>query len=186
MKQTNAWLINEQQRIEYIDKLTEELPVLRAKAGIAQEDLAEILGITRQTYNAYERKTRRMSWNIYLALILIFDYDPETSQIIHLSGLLPPQLEDIAVVHQKKTEGLKDNLLPREVRGQLDEQAIHAIETVIMLEYARCNNMSGDAVVRSFNGRSFTDPSMQEIANRKAVKRVKSQGKKSNGSKKGS
>ncbi len=184
MKQQSVWMVSEQERKEYIDKLANELPVLRAKAGIDQVELAEILGVTRQTYNAYERKTRNMSWNTYLALILIFDYDPATSPMIHMAGLLPPQLEDMSVVHHEKTEGLKDKLLPKEISGQLDEQAIHAIETVIMLEYARCNHMSGDAVIRSFNGRSFTDKSVPEIANKRAVKRVKNQGKKSDGSKK--
>ena len=183
LKQSSVWQISEQQRKEYIERLTDELPVLRAKAGMDQVELAEILGVTRQTYNAYERKTRNMSWNIYLALILIFDYNPATSPMIHMAGLLPPQLEDISVVHHEKAEKIKEEFLPEEVRGQLDEQAIHAIETVIMLEYARSNNMSGDAVIRSFNGRSFSDTSMQDIANKKAVKRVRNQGKKKNESK---
>lgn len=35
-----------------IDILTEELPVLRAKIGLSQKDLSEIIGISRQTYSS--------------------------------------------------------------------------------------------------------------------------------------
>ena len=36
--------------------LTEELPVLRAKLGLSQEALSEIIGISRQTYSGIEKK----------------------------------------------------------------------------------------------------------------------------------
>ena len=35
-----------------IDILTEELPVLRAKIGLSQDDVSGIVGISRQTYSA--------------------------------------------------------------------------------------------------------------------------------------
>jgi hypothetical protein len=44
-------------------------------------------------------------------------------------------------------------LASEDVRKRLDEKAIHAIETVIMVEYARCNNMSSEAVIKAFEGR---------------------------------
>lgn len=39
-----------------IEILTDELPVLRAKIGISQGDISNIIGISRQTYNAIETK----------------------------------------------------------------------------------------------------------------------------------
>lgn len=36
--------------------LTEELPVLRAKLGLSQEALSEIIGISLQTYSGIEKK----------------------------------------------------------------------------------------------------------------------------------
>lgn len=44
-----------------IEILTDELPVLRAKIGISQGDISNIIGISRQTYNAIETKKRKMS-----------------------------------------------------------------------------------------------------------------------------
>ena len=49
------------------------------------------------------------------------------------------------------------------LRDQLDDQAIHAIETMIMVEYARCNNLPGHSVVKAFNGKSFGDISEKDI-----------------------
>lgn len=44
------------------------------------------------------------------------------------------------------------SLASEDVRRRLDEKAIHAIETVIMLECARCDNMSSEAVIKAFEG----------------------------------
>ena len=43
----------------------------------------------------------------------------------------------------------------RNILECLDEQALHAIRTVLMVEYARCAKLPGDAVIKSFNGTSF-------------------------------
>ena len=42
------WQITPKEKDKYIDALTDELPILRAKADISQEDLAKIIGISRQ------------------------------------------------------------------------------------------------------------------------------------------
>lgn len=54
-----------------IDILTEELPLLRAKLGISQENLCEIVGISRQTYSGIETKKKKMSWNIFLSMLML-------------------------------------------------------------------------------------------------------------------
>ena len=47
-------MINQQIKAEIMEKLRVELPVLRTRLGISQERAAEIIGISRQTYNAIE------------------------------------------------------------------------------------------------------------------------------------
>ena len=42
-----------------INILTDELPTLRARIGIKQEELSDILGISRQTYSAIETKKKK-------------------------------------------------------------------------------------------------------------------------------
>ena len=44
-----------------IDKLTEELVFLRTKLGLSQDELSNILGISRQTYSTFETKKRKTS-----------------------------------------------------------------------------------------------------------------------------
>ena len=49
MKDNGRTEIQDINKDELIDCLTEELPVLRAKIGLSQDDLSEIIGISRQT-----------------------------------------------------------------------------------------------------------------------------------------
>ena len=37
----------------------------------------------------------------------------------------------------------------------LDDQGLHALKTVLMLEYARCTRQPGEAILRSFDGTDF-------------------------------
>ena len=52
-----------------IEILTDELPVLRAKIGISQDDIPSIIGISRQIYNAIETKKKNVVKYIY-----VFDF----------------------------------------------------------------------------------------------------------------
>lgn len=70
------------EREKFIISLTNKLPVLRAQAAITQEDLAVAVGITRQTYNSIENRSRTMSWNTYMALILYFHCNPLTHDML--------------------------------------------------------------------------------------------------------
>ena len=64
-----------------------------------------------------------------------------------------------------------------DINDKLDDQAFHSIRTVIMLEYARCNNLPGDAVVKSFDGRTFSsDVSVDNIRVKKSLKNLQGQG----------
>ena len=45
-------------RKAYANKMAENLPVLRVKLGLNQEDLAGMIGVTRQTISAIENKSR--------------------------------------------------------------------------------------------------------------------------------
>lgn len=45
---------NNSKRMELINTMVTELPVLRARIGASQADISEKIGISRQTYNAIE------------------------------------------------------------------------------------------------------------------------------------
>jgi len=65
-------------KAKLIARLTPELVVLRARIDIKQEELAEKIGVSRQTYSAIECYKREMSWNTFLSLFLFYEHNPVT------------------------------------------------------------------------------------------------------------
>lgn len=71
-----------------INNLTYELPVLRARLGASQADIAEKIGISRQTYNSIETGKREMNWTLFVALIAVFQNNEQTRQMLeNIDGL---------------------------------------------------------------------------------------------------
>ena len=56
MEDLFKYYLSDEEKCDLIDKLTEELLILRTKAEISQEEIANIIGTSRQTYGAIERK----------------------------------------------------------------------------------------------------------------------------------
>lgn len=165
--------LSEQERDQLIDRLVTELPVLRTKLGLSQDELAGILDISRQTYSYMETKRRKMSWSIFLALILLFDNNSQTHEFLRKAGLFP----EIVFLNDKLN--MSDPILSflkladEDIRNCLDEKAIHAIETVIMVEYARCNNMSSEAVIKAFEGKRVSHASENTVKAKRALKAIR-------------
>ena len=65
-----------------IEKMTENLPVLRKKLKLSQENLAKFIGSSRYTVMLIETKKRRMTWNTFLSLVLLFDKNEETAVLL--------------------------------------------------------------------------------------------------------
>lgn len=76
----------------YEDKMGENLPVLRAKHGLTQTELANKIGVTRQTISAIECGSRRMSWLVFLSLFCLFSQDSQTKELLTLFGIYTPEL----------------------------------------------------------------------------------------------
>ena len=85
-----------------IEVLTEELPSLRAKIGVSQEELSDIVGISRPTYSAIETKKRKMSWNVFLSLLMCFTQNEKTAPIIESIGAFPDELRETLNVNNRK------------------------------------------------------------------------------------
>lgn len=87
-----------------IDILTEELPMLRAKLGISQDEISSIIGVSRQTYSSIETKKRRMSWSTYMSLILLFGYNDKTTNIVEAIGAFPVSLRKTLSIDKRMKE----------------------------------------------------------------------------------
>ena len=87
-----------------IDILTEDLPMLRAKLGISQDEISNIIGVSRQTYSSIETKKRRMSWGTYMSLILLFGYNDKTTNIVEAIGAFPVSLRKTLSIDKRMKE----------------------------------------------------------------------------------
>jgi DNA-binding XRE family transcriptional regulator len=178
MKPPENWILTEEDKEKLISALTPELALLRTKAEVSQDELAMMIGVSRQTYGAIERQARRMTWNTFLSLIMFYDYNQKTHQLIRDIGAFPYEIiqhfnGNINDIDVKDSLQLEDEM--KAVFECLDEQALHSIRTVIMVEYARCNNMPGDAVVKAFDGKTFNPSRRGNIQATMALKAIKEQ-----------
>ena len=159
MEYISKFFLSEKEKNEFIEALTPELSLLRAKAEISQEEIANLIGVSRQTYGAIERKSRKMSWNTYLALILFYDYNKKTHTMIRNIAAFPHELIKRFNEGDEPNDfelGLLFKADSKKIIESLDEQAIATIKTILMVEYSRCNNVSGEAVVKFFEGIDFS------------------------------
>ncbi len=87
------WCFTAEEKEAFIRDLTDELPALRAAAEVTQEELANAIGVSRQTYNAMEGMKRSMTWNSFMSLILFFDYHPATHITARRLFSFPPDVK---------------------------------------------------------------------------------------------
>jgi len=165
MEFASKWLLTDAEKDRFIATLTPNLPILRTQADISQEELANLIGISRQTYSAIERNVRKMSWNTYLSLILFYDHNQKTHALMRHLTLFPTDLimrfnDGVDFSSFEISRLLGDRT--QDIIENLDEQAKSAIRQVIMLEYARCSQLPSSAVVKSFDGTNLAaDPTTE-------------------------
>jgi len=72
--------------------MSENLRVLRNKLGLTQGELAQKIGISRQTLVNIENKRRVMSWNTFIALLTVFRTESSTSDLLDHFGIYTTEL----------------------------------------------------------------------------------------------
>lgn len=150
MGNTSKWLLTDIEKKSFIAALTPNLTVLRTKAEVSQEELANLIGVSRQTYSAIERKHRKMAWSTYLSLVLFYDHNQKTHKMIRQLAIFPQELivrfndgVDYSDFELSSLLGKKS----QEIVEALDDQAKGAIRAIVMMEYARCKTTSNDAIM---------------------------------------
>lgn len=86
-----------------VERMADNLPVLRKKLKLSQEELAKIVGSSRYTVMLYETKKRNMPWNIFLTLVLLFDKNEETSPLLKALEIYTEELERF-ILHDSGNE----------------------------------------------------------------------------------
>lgn len=169
---TSRWVLTEDERNHYIDVLKEYLPALRVKADISQAELCSVIGVSRQTYSAIETGKKRMMWPTYLALILFFDSISETREMLRTSSAYPQDILLRLNKGRSPEPGMFEQNDLNNILKELDEQAMHTLRTMILVEYARCKKLSGDTVVKAYDGIDFLNSS-PDAATEMALKNIR-------------
>jgi len=81
-------LISSDAKQELCKKMASNLATLRTKANLKQEELAERLGLSRQTISAIENERRVMEWTTFSVLVLFFAKDEEIEKVMIALGIL--------------------------------------------------------------------------------------------------
>lgn len=175
MESVSKWLLSDAEKDEFIATMTPNLPALRTQAEISQEELANLLGISRQTYSAIERKIRRMSWSTYLSLVMFFDHNQKTHKMLRALSLFPKELVmrfndgvDYSSFELSKFLGTQS----QDIIDHLDEQAKQTIYSIIMMEYARCTQFPSEAIIKAFGGMSYANVTARDYDAARALKAI--------------
>ena len=67
-------------RKKYTQAMAENLPALRARLGLSQTQLADCIGVTRQTISSIENQSRELSWTNFLSLLFLFLQNAQTAK----------------------------------------------------------------------------------------------------------
>lgn len=72
------------QKTILMDNMVNNLPALRKVLGVSQEGLADMVGLNRSSIAAIENHKRKLSWDTFLALVLIFIKNPATDKLLNV------------------------------------------------------------------------------------------------------
>ena len=82
------------------ERMADKLLVFRTMLRLSQAELADLIGVTRQTIAAMETKKRPISWNLYLTLILVLSKNYSTHQLLILYEIYTDELQQYLCVEE--------------------------------------------------------------------------------------
>ena len=86
-----------------IENMTNNLPALRKVLGVSQLGLAEMVGLNRSTIAAIENHKRKLSWDTFLALVLVFIKNPATDKLLNAMEIYTDEF-NVFIKGQGKSE----------------------------------------------------------------------------------
>lgn len=87
--------LNEETKRMAIKNMSDNLVALRTMLHLTQAQLAELMGVTRQTLVLYETGKRVMTWNTFLSLMFIFTQKKETRELLNILNIYTNELKDL-------------------------------------------------------------------------------------------
>lgn len=87
--------MTEEMKSVLTDRLQEYLQTLRIKLKLTQQQLADKVGVSRYTIMQIENKQRKLTWNTFLSLMLVFIKNKETDQMLTLFKIYTDDLNKL-------------------------------------------------------------------------------------------
>ena len=81
-------------KTEYQKNLAENLPLLRTKLSLSQQELADMIGTSRQTISLIERGAREMMWDTCMSLTFLFTSNSDTCALMPSLGIDTDAISD--------------------------------------------------------------------------------------------
>jgi len=110
--------MDEARKKELIEHLSDNLPMLRTSLGLKQAELAEMIGLSRHTLMAVEKKQREMAWSTFLSLVFIFTKNEKTNKLLNILEIYTDDLHEMMKAKNHKSE-FADELTPNNVLTKL-------------------------------------------------------------------
>jgi DNA-binding XRE family transcriptional regulator len=79
----------------YLNAMAENLSLLRCKLKLTQAELANIIGVSRQTIATAETGAREMSWSTFISLLFVFKHNEPTNILLPVLGIFTPELNNL-------------------------------------------------------------------------------------------
>lgn len=102
---------------EYIKTMAENLPSLRMRLGLNQDELAELVGSSRQMLSLIERGVRPMTWSTFLSMLYVFRSNEETREMMAFLGIYTDELANFLNISPQA--GLKRTLAAMKELGEV-------------------------------------------------------------------
>jgi len=84
-----------EEKLVLCKSMASNLSTLREKARLTQDELADRLGLSRQTISAIENEKRDMQWSTFSVLIMFFVTNREIRQIMVAMGIVNDTVEKV-------------------------------------------------------------------------------------------
>ena len=97
--------MNNEEKMQLMNVMASNLSLLRSKLDLSQEELAGLLGVTRQTVSSFESGQRKMTWSVFLALVLIFFRNEPTKRLLVALNIYTPQLNNYLNISKRNVRG---------------------------------------------------------------------------------
>ncbi|MBQ4261432.1 MAG: helix-turn-helix transcriptional regulator [Ruminococcus sp.] len=87
--------LSEESKSNAVKNMSDNLVALRTMLHLTQAQLAEIMGVTRQTLVLYETGKRVMTWNTFLSLMFIFTQKRETRELLNILNIYTDEMKEL-------------------------------------------------------------------------------------------